>query len=87
MANELPAGRNRHGTIDNIGRTFVPRHLDRLRAAAAIPLRKQDSAAPREAADHLWTKDSIGKPLDQPFHIINETAARPNEAAIRRRVG
>jgi len=24
MANQLPAGRNRRGTIDNIERTFVP---------------------------------------------------------------
>jgi hypothetical protein len=86
MANELPAGRNRHGTIDNIERTFVPA----IRIGSMPPRRFQFASRTvraREAADHQWAKDSIGRPLDQPFHIINEAAVRANEAAIRRRVG
>jgi hypothetical protein len=85
MANKFPAGRNRHGTIDNIGRTFVPA----IRVGSVPPRRfhfASRAVRAREAADHQWTKDSIGRPLDQPFHIIKETIVRPNEAAIRWRV-
>jgi hypothetical protein len=86
MANELPAGRNSHGTIDNIERTLVPTIW-----IGFMPPRRFHFASRtvRRLAKPLITcgLKTRWKALDQPFHIINETAVRANEAAIRRQVG